>query len=242
MMPRRANALVLALLCTVLGFAAEALAGPPRLLPKSLDFWDDSENWTTEYGPAYRDTVEKLENMVPCTGRYALCFHSGPQPLPCELTKDGRFANCKCTAQEGLNFVLITAILNHDVYLDTIATCGVDGSRCAHQPDLAPVCTAIQQGKLLPGADLISTYDPDTQAAIKDILEGGGPDVTVCPKGPYAGCMTAGCTTNKAGDVTCACPVFWGKFQLLETDAVCHIGNNLVWSSSFTPRLLAPAP
>jgi len=237
----RTRALIVCLLCTMFGFVAEALAGPPRFLPKSQESWDDSKNWTTEYGPAYRDTVEKAENMVPCMGPYALCFHSGPEPLPCELTKDGRFANCKCTAGNGLNFVLISAILNRDVYLDTVATCGLDGSRCANQPNLAPVCAAIQQGKLLPGADLISTFDPDAQTIIKDILDGGS-DFTVCPKGPYAGCMSAGCTTSKAGDVTCTCPVFWGRFQLTETDVVCHIGNNLVWSSSFTPRLLSPAP
>jgi len=242
MTTKRTAALFLAVLCGVFGVATAALAGPPRFLPKSQAFWDDSKNWTTEYGPAYRDTAEKTENMVPCTGEFALCFHSGPEPLPCELTKDGRSANCKCTKQTGTNFVLISAILNHDVYLDTIQTCLPDGSRCFDQPDLAPVCTAIKQGKLLPGADLISTYDRDAQSSIKDIIENGLSDVTVCPKGPYAGCMTAPCTTSKAGDVTCTCPVFSGAFQLVQADAVCHIGNGLVWSASFTPRILNALP
>jgi hypothetical protein len=234
--------MLVALLCGVFGFAADAAGGPPHFLPKAQSFWDDSKNWTTEYGPAYRDTAEQLENMVPCIGPYALCFHSGPQPLPCELTKDGRSANCKCTAQEGLNYVLITGILNRDVYLDTVATCGLDGSRCSGRPNLAPVCTAILEGKFLPGASLISTYDPGAQSFIGDSLDSGASDIKVCPKGPYAGCMTAPCTTSKTGDVTCSCPVFWGTFQLVDPDALCHIGNNLVWSASFTPRLLGHSP
>ena len=123
----RVSVLIAALLCGALGFSTNALSAP-HFVPNDQEFWDNSENWTTEYGPAYRDTVEKLENMVPCTGQFALCFTSGPEPLPCEITKDGRFANCTCTAQSGLNFVLITAILNYQVYQDTVAVCGADGS------------------------------------------------------------------------------------------------------------------
>jgi hypothetical protein len=137
--------LVGGLLCGVLGFSPEAMGLDfgffplIHFVPNSQTFWDNSKNWTTNFGPAYRDTVEKPENMVPCTGRYALCFHSGAEPFPCRLTPDGRFANCKCTIEEGLNFVLISAILNYQVYLDTIAVCGTDGSQCADVPDKAPV-------------------------------------------------------------------------------------------------------
>jgi hypothetical protein len=234
----RARILILALLCGVFGFAPDAVSGP-HFVPNSQAFWDFSKNWTTEYGPAYRDTIEKVENMVPCTGRYALCFQSGPEPFPCELTKDGRFANCTCTVEEGLNFVLITAILNYEVYQDTVARCKPDGSDCS-VPDTAPVCKAIRDGKFLPGASLISTFSADAQSAISDIV-GGGSIGTVCPKSPYAGCMTAPCTTNKAGDAAqCSCPVFWGTFMLTEVGAACHLGNDLVWSASFSPLLLLP--
>src|SRR5262250_3370481 len=118
-----------ALLWGIAGLSTNA-RGQANFAPNDQKFWDNSENWTTDYGPAYRDTVLKPENMVPCMGQFALCFTSGPEPLPCELSKDGRFANCTCTAQTGLNFVLINAILNYQVWLDTVAVCGPDGSEC----------------------------------------------------------------------------------------------------------------
>jgi hypothetical protein len=234
MLPRM---LAWGLLCGVLGFSTDALAGP-HFVPNSQEFWDNSENWTTEYGPAYRDTVESPTNMVPCTSDYALCFTSGPEPLPCTLKKDGRFAKCTCTAQTGLNFVLISAILNYQVYLDTVQVCGLDGSGCALDPDKAPVCKAIKDRKLIPGADLISTFSPSSQTAIGDALTTG--PGTVCPKGPYAACMTAPCKAKKGKNPECSCPVFWGSFQLTPTDAQCDLGDDLVWSSSFSPRLISP--
>jgi hypothetical protein len=226
------------LLCGVLGYATDALAGP-HFVPNSQEFWDSSENWTTEYGPAYRDTVEQFSDMVPCTGDYALCFTSGPEPLPCKLTKDGRFANCTCTAQTGLNFVLITAILNYQVYQDTVARCSSPAGGGCLVPDTAPVCAAIKEGKLIPGADVISTFGPDAQAAIGDALT-NGPIIT-CSRGPYAACMTAPCKTKKkGGNPECSCPVFWGTFQLTTPGAQCTLGDDLIPSSSFSPRLLNP--
>jgi hypothetical protein len=210
-----------------------------HFVPNSQAFWDFSKNWTTNYGPAYRDTVESAESMVPCTGRYALCFESGPEPLPCELSHNGRFANCTCTIQEGVNFVLITAILNYKVYLHTIAVCGTDGSACAGEVNKAPVCQAIRDRKLIPGADLISTFGPDSQTRIEAALASApnASDLTVCPKGPYAGCMTAPCEKTKSGEARCSCPVFWGPFQLHQTGAQCTLDDDLVWSASYAPAL-----
>ncbi len=237
----RASMLVGGLLCGVLAFSTEARGLDfgffplIHFVPNSQAFWDNSKNWTTNYGPAYRDTVEKPENMVPCTGRFALCFHSGAEPFPCRLTADGRFANCKCTIEEGLNFVLISAILNYQVYLDTVAVCGTDGSQCAGVPDKAPVCQAIKDRKLIPGAQLISTFSPDVQAAIGAILDGSiGSDVTPCAKGPYAGCMTAPCRKTWSGDAECSCPVFWGPFQLTGAEAQCTLPPPLVPSASYS--------
>jgi hypothetical protein len=232
-----ARMLAWGLLCGVLGFSTDALAGK-HFVPDSQEFWDNSENWTTAYGPAYRDTIESPANMVPCTGNYALCFTSGPEPLPCELTEDGRFANCTCTAETGTNYVLISAILNYQVYLDTVAVCGLDGSGCALQPDKAPVCQAIKDPTMLiSGATLISTFSSSFQAAITDVLTNGRG--TACPKGPYAACMTAPCKT-KRGVPVCSCPVFWGAFQLTQEGAQCDLGDDLVWSSSFSPLLISP--
>lgn len=232
----RLSIVLSALLGVVVASGSSALSA--NLVPNSLRFWDFSENWTTNFGPAYRDTIEGIENLVPCSGRYALCFHSGPEPLPCEVDHRGRFANCTCTVEEETNYVLISAILNYEVYLDTIMECGVDGSGCS-ELDTAPVCTAIKEGKLIPGADLISTFSSEVQMDLEILLE---PDQvtlepTLCPKGPYAGCMTAPCRETRSGDAVCSCPVFWGPFQLTGEGANCTLGDDLVNSASYAPVL-----
>jgi hypothetical protein len=241
----------------VCGLATRAYAPPAddreergeevHFVPNSQEFWDFSKNWTTNFGPAYRDTVLPLPapGFVPCRGKYALCFNSGPEPLPCELTEDGRFANCKCTVQTGLNFVLITAILNSEVYQETVAACGPDGSNCAGQVNTAPVCKAINEGKLIPGADVISTYSPSFKSDLVNLQQTNAaskPPLTVCPrapdaKAPDAGCMTAPCKFTKSGRAECSCPIFWGIFQLVQAHAACNLGDDLVWSASYDPMV-----
>jgi hypothetical protein len=58
-----------------------------HFVPNSQAFWDFSKNWSTNYGPNYRDTVEETANFLPCKGQYALCASSGPRPLPCTLAQ-----------------------------------------------------------------------------------------------------------------------------------------------------------
>jgi hypothetical protein len=128
------------------------------------------------------------------------------------------------------------AILNFDVWLETVTQCG-DGSGCL-KPDSAPVCKAINSGEFIPGADLISTFDPSSKAAVIDIL--GGQKPLVCPKAPYAACMTAPCTQKKGENPVCSCPVFNGVFQLPTPGAVCDPGDNLIPSASFTPADIPP--
>jgi hypothetical protein len=212
-----------------------------HFVPNSQEFWDFSKNWTTNFGPAYRDTVLPLptQGFVPCTGIYALCSHSGPEPLPCELTEDGRFANCKCTVQSGMSFVEITAILNYEVYQETVEKCGPDGSDCAGHVNLAPVCKAINQGRLVPGADVISTYSPSFMSDLASLQPTSAPNssIKICSKGPYAGCMTAPCKKTKPGYAICSCPIFWGIFQLVgPPSASCTLGDDLVWSASYDPN------
>ena len=231
--------------CSVLGciivLSARGNCGSVRFVPNSQAFWDDSKNWTTNFGPAYRDTVEEPTNFLPCTGQFALCAASGPEPLPCRLDKSGRFAKCKCTLQTGMNFVQVGGILNERVYQDTISACGADGSSCSDQPNKAPVCAAIQTpGKFIPGAEIISDFSSDDQSSLVSNLDGAlnQQALTICPKGPYAGCMTAGCKIDKkSGEAECTCPVFWGIFQLVGSNQPCNLGNNLVWSASYTPSL-----
>ncbi len=206
--------------------------GPIPFVPDSQSFWDFSENWTTNYGPAYRDTVLQPSNFLPCDGKFALCFHSGPEPLPCKLTEDGRFANCTCTVQDGLNFVLITGILNRAVYLETIEQdkCKPDGTGC-QTVNSAPVCKFLKNGKLIPGAQVISTFDPDSSSNTTDTSK-----VLKNCNGPFAGCMTAGCKLTKHGTAECLCPVFYGNFQLVGANAQCSLGDDLVPSASYNPK------
>ena len=179
--------------------------------------------------------MEDSSNFLECTGQFALCFHSGAKPLPCKMSKDGRFADCTCTVQEGTNFVLITAILNYDTYLKTARVCFPDGSNCA-APDQAPVCNLLKKGRLIPGAEVISTYDPSVTTTIKDAMEDRPSLVKHCD-GPFAGCMTAPCKFTKNGQAECSCPVFWGKFQLFGPNQRCELGGDLIPSGSYHPGL-----
>jgi hypothetical protein len=224
--------------------AADEGVAPPivHFVPNFQRFWDNSKNWTTNYGPAYRDTVLQRSNFVPCTGQYALCFHSGPEPLPCKLGADGRFADCVCQSRTGVNFVLITAILNERVYQETIARCGPEGKLCVI-PDTAPVCKAIHEGRFIPGADLISTYSPSLPPTLSEEPADSSdkkPKLTICPKGPYAGCMTAPCNSDQWGRTVCSCPVFYGPFQLVGRGAQCTLGSGLINSASYNPSRDTP--
>ena len=63
-------------------------------------------------------------------------------------------------------------------------------------------------GALIPGANIISTYDHDSlEEIIKAIFEHKA-GLKKCPKGPYAACMTAPCKLNNNGTANCKCPVF----------------------------------
>lgn len=209
----------------------------PQFVPNLQSFWDSSKNWTTNLGPAYRDTVEEPSQMLACSNQFALCFHSGAEPYPCTLSLDGRSANCQCTVADELNYTLVNAILNYPIYLATVRACGADGSNC---PDTgsAPVCKFLDHGALIPGANVISTFDPGTVEEITEAIKAGPSAATTCPKAPYAACMTAPCQLNKGGaTASCKCPVFYGKYQLVGPGAQCSLGGNLVPSASYVPEL-----
>jgi hypothetical protein len=207
-----------------------------QFVPDSLLFWDNSKNWTTNFGPAYRDVAEQPSQFLKCSSQFALCFESGPEPLPCTLSPDGRSADCKCLVFNKTNYVLLTAILNYPVYQQTFQQCVNSASGCPGT-NSAPVCGYLPGGALIPGADVISTYDPLTQETLVKAMNGTGP-TTTCPKGPFAGCMTAPCTLDDdRHTATCKCPVFTGRFTLAGSGATCSLGGNLVPSASYIPRL-----
>jgi len=199
---------------------------------------------TTPYGPPWADILLKPENFLECRGTsIALCYYSGPasSATPCELGPDGTIASCTCyEVPAGVPyFVDINAILNLDVYLETVKKCGSDGSNCLPRgPHTAPVCDAINKNKLIPGADLVSTFSLFL-ARVNQIGQ------TMCDNPdhvPYAGCMTAPCARTGDRDSTttlplvqCACPTFDGPYQVGQTvtEEECTLGGNSVWSAAY---------
>jgi hypothetical protein len=207
---------------------------PVHFVPNSHAFWSDPQNWTTSYGPAYANILLAPTNFVPCRGGpFALCYYSGPnsgtEDLSCELTPDGKYANCQCfDIPYGIYFVDINSILNQSVYQNTIAQCGADGSACGTL-NSAPVCQSVNQGTLIPNAKLFSTFS-------FDCIPTNGIGQTSCAAAPYAGCMTAPCSQpDKSGLTTCSCPVFDGPYQVGQNNQDCSLGDKLVWSAAYAP-------
>ena len=191
--------------------------------------------------PAFADILVQPTNFVWCKGGpYALCYYSGPNTgsidLSCTLTSDGRYANCNCfEVPWGAYFVDMNAILNYEVYKRTVKKCGADGSACAGPANVnrAPVCRVINQKRLIPGADVISTFSLDCVGT-------NGLGLTNCGQAPYAGCMTAPCKkTGTNGIVQCSCPAYNGLYQvgatLTDPQTQCTLGGDLVWSAAFNP-------
>jgi hypothetical protein len=192
---------------------------------------------TTPYGPAYADILLENSNFVPCKGGpIALCYYSGPEPETCELTGDGTFANCKCfEIAYGKYFVDINAILDVNVYLDTVNVCGADGSGC-QTTNSAPVCSSINSGSFIPESDVISVFS-------FDCVPEEGIGQTGCQSSLYAGCMTAPCKrTGEEGIVECSCPTYEGPYQVGLNEQACTLGDDLVWSASYNPNATGTVP
>ncbi|HEX9667690.1 MAG TPA: hypothetical protein VGA95_14180 [Thermodesulfobacteriota bacterium] len=186
---------------------------------------------TTPFGPAFADIVLVPSNFLPCKGgTFALCYYSGPEPENCVITEDGKFAKCKCFEfSYGNYFVDINAILDKEIYLETVAKCGVEGSMC-QETNQAPVCDFINRGEFIPGADSISAFS-------FECIPEQGIGQTSCPQALYAGCMTAPCIkTDEEGIVECLCPTFDGPYQVGLNNQTCDIGPDLVWSAAFNPN------
>lgn len=207
-----------------------------QFVPDSRSFWEASINWTSNFGPAFRDTVLTPTQFLGCSTQFALCFHSGAEPYPCTLSADGQSANCLCTVATEVNYTLIDAILNYDVYTATVQRCNADGSGCPNTGD-APVCSYLQSQTLMPGGNVFSTYDTESRQEILKALAMKNAGVTQCKDEPYAGCMTAPCLLNSDGTANCKCPVFYGDFELTGRHAQCTLGHNLVPSASYIPSI-----
>jgi hypothetical protein len=210
------------------------------------------------------------------TSPIALCYYSGVRGRPyftpkCTFSQHKNAAECDCyqisadtPGQQGeggpnppYSYVELTSILNEDVYNDTVNQCvDTQGNiTCLNLSNLnsglpeAPVCTAIQNKTLFPGADLISDF---SQISIPNIAKAGYappgemgsfPPQT-CPtsggKNLYAACMTAPCKfTNKIDKATgfplarCTCPTYDGPNQ---------VGNAQILGPPGQPYSCSPTP
>jgi hypothetical protein len=197
---------------------------------------------TTAYGPPWADILIEKENFLECQGAaVALCYYSGPGPTtPCNPDGLG-IANCTCyEIPAGKKYLVdINAILNLDVYLKTVAKCGKNGKNCLPTGTAtAPVCDAINNNTLIPGADLISAFSLYLASQMPI-------DPTNCATpAAYAGCMTAPCKRTGKTDpatglplVQCGCPVYNGPYQVgqkIPPDQ-CGLGSTNVWSAAYTP-------
>jgi hypothetical protein len=195
---------------------------------------------TTPYGPPWADIVQAPSNFLECKGApVALCYYSGPGPTtPCNPDGLG-IANCTCyEIPKGQPYLVdINAILNRDVYLMTVAKCGKDGSKCSPTGSVpAPVCDAINNNTLIPGADLISTFSRYLENQIPI-----NPTTCATPSA-YAGCMTAPCKRTGNIDpkthlplVQCGCPTYTGPYQVgtaIDQDQ-CMLDGTNVWSAAY---------
>jgi hypothetical protein len=239
---------------------------------------NDCRTTNTSSACAWANVTLQSSNFLACrlerTGPIALCYYSGvpgsevsgdhPDTPKCVLSADKKTATCDCYQISHNNpvgatysYVDINAILNKRVYLQTISVCGKDGSRClnganvATNPNLreAPVCNAIRNKTLFPGADVVSDYTPILSA------ENGLTDYQCPTSGTsniYAGCMTAPCRATDRTDpdtglplVSCECPTFDGPNQvgnpLIEEVADCS-PDPYVWSSAYKPPTMPTVP
>jgi hypothetical protein len=248
------SAITMAGLLCVLVFAGlvSSSVQPPAAAQQSASATFDFERFTgnkpfklnmlptTPYGPPWADIVIKPSNFLECKGAaIALCYYSGPGPTtPCNLDGLG-IANCTCyEIPSGQPYLVdINAILNRDVYLKTVARCGKDGSLCRPTGSIqAPVCEAINNNTLIPGADLVSTFSLylEKQLAINP--------TTCATPAAYAGCMTAPCKRTGKTDpntglplVQCGCPTFTGPYQVGQgiSQDQCVLQGNYIWSAAY---------
>jgi hypothetical protein len=211
---------------------------------------------TTAYGPPWADILVQPSNFLECKGAaIALCYYSGPGPTtPCNPDGLG-LANCTCYEIPGGHpyLVDINAILNRDVYLKTVAKCGKQGQNCRPNGPLeAPVCEAINNNTLIPGADLISTFSLYLEKqAVTEKEKEFFIVPTLCPTASYAGCMTAPCKRTGKIDpktglplVQCGCPTYSGPYQVgthIDQEQ-CVLGGNYVWSAAYNVPSPTPTP
>ena len=233
--------------------------------------------------PPASDSWIVQSQFLACKGNaYALCYYSGPEEptprranmqvdaLPCVVDpNDPDAANCKCYAVTPperspvnplgvflqYNYVLMTGILNEDVFEQTQKECGRFGGDCLNLINLESCASRGYSGGHCAQASVCSMLG-DIETGARQSLYPDQPDValistfsfehigehdfgvTPCKSGRYAGCMTAPCKAGENGYTNCECPIVDNKYQvgqnpdrLSELGLGCDISPN-VWSAA----------
>ena len=81
---------------------------------------------------------------------YALCAYAN-----CTMNDDLQTANCPCYSVQGSSLARIDLIPDNQIRQATIDKC-TNGTSCTNND--APICEAISDGRLWPGADAVSTF------------------------------------------------------------------------------------
>jgi hypothetical protein len=157
-------------------------------------------------GPAAAQTSQP-QPFVVCTGQHALCSFADH----CQLSSDGKTANCDCWDVNDTYIVRTSAILDPNAKQATLAACTT-----AHpcNTDQAPVCQSIANNQFA-----VNGVTPARVSAFSYVDFCGKFKPVTCDSGPWASCMTAPCEPNRKDPnkpLTCTCPVANGPFLGLQ--------------------------
>jgi len=148
---------------------------------------------------------------------YALCAYA-----KCTMNDDMMTANCPCYSLSGSSLARIDVIPDPKVKQATLDEC-VDATACSQNN--APICEAIADGTLWPGADAVSTFSRALEIENGVMVDGNGErgspnwNCAVPPSGDrlVPNCMLAPCRALDGpvsvpyfeGDATmeCTCPL-----------------------------------
>lgn len=147
---------------------------------------------------------------------FALCAYSN-----CTINADLQTASCPCYELSGPSLARIDVIPSPGVKQATMSKC-TDANACSQNN--APICDAIVDGSLWPGADAVSTFSRDLEVENGALVEWDGErgepnwECSAQPVRLVPNCMLAPCVfedskpvTNQywsgAASMKCTCPL-----------------------------------
>jgi len=158
---------------------------------------------------------------VSCTqDTYALCAYT-----KCTMNADMTTASCPCYAVNGTSLARIDVIPDATIKTATLNMCTNNDGKDCNEDNIAPICKAIADETLWPGADAVSTFSRELELDNGVVLDNMGDRSSPnweCPVPANSSrlvpnCMLAPCRSLKqpvtdsyfAGEATmeCTCPL-----------------------------------